>query len=47
MRTRQIGRDARNGRFVPLRVTRRRPNTTTVETIRTRGAAKRKRAVKK
>jgi hypothetical protein len=30
----QIGRDARTGRFIPLRVARRRPSTTTVETIR-------------
>ena len=34
MRTRKIGRDAITGRFVPVDETRRRPTTTTVETMR-------------
>lgn len=32
MRTRKIGRDARTGRFIPLRVARKRRRTSTVET---------------
>jgi hypothetical protein len=32
MQTRKIGRDARTGRFIPLRVARSRRRTTTVET---------------
>ncbi len=32
MRTRKIGRDARTGRFIPLRVARIRRRTSTVET---------------
>lgn len=35
MATRKIGRDARTGEFIPVEVARRRPNTTTVETIKT------------
>jgi len=31
---RQIGRDARNGRFIPVSEARRRPSTTVVETIK-------------
>ena len=31
----KIGRDAGNGRFLPVRVAQKRPRTTTVETIRT------------
>ncbi len=31
---RKIGRDARNGRFIPVRVARQRPSTTVVETIK-------------
>lgn len=30
----KIGRDARNGRFIPVEVAIRRPSTTTVETIK-------------
>ncbi len=33
--TRKIGRDAKNGQFVPLKETKRRPSTTVVETIKT------------
>jgi hypothetical protein len=32
--TRKIGRDARTGRIISVNEARRRPNTTTVETIR-------------
>lgn len=32
--TRQIGRDARTGEFIPVREAIRRPGTTVVETIR-------------
>jgi hypothetical protein len=31
---RKIGRDARNGQFIPVRVARQRPSTTVVETIK-------------
>lgn len=34
---RTIGRDAKTGRFIPVRVAKRRPNTTTVETLPKRG----------
>lgn len=33
--TRKVGRDARNGRFVPVKVAKQRPSTTVVETIKT------------
>lgn len=34
MTTVKIGRDAKNGQFIPVKVAVRRPSTTTVETIR-------------
>jgi len=34
MATRKIGRDARNGEFIPVKEAKRRPSTTTVETIK-------------
>jgi hypothetical protein len=34
MGTRKIGRDAKDGRFVPIKETIRRPSTTVVETIK-------------
>ena len=33
-KTRKIGRDARTGRFIPVKEARRRPKTTVVETIK-------------
>jgi hypothetical protein len=35
MATRKIGRDAKTGEFIPVKEAQRRPNTTTVETIKT------------
>jgi hypothetical protein len=35
MATRKIGRDARNGKFIPVKVAQVRKNTATVETIKT------------
>jgi hypothetical protein len=35
MATRQIGRDAKTGEFIPVKEAIRRPNTTVVETIKT------------
>ena len=35
MRIRKIGRDAKTGRIIPVKEARRRPNTTTVETVKT------------
>lgn len=31
----KIGRDAKTGKFIPIKEAERRPNTTTVETIKT------------
>ena len=33
-KTRKIGRDAKTGEFIPVEEAQRRPNTTTVETIK-------------
>ena len=33
-KTRKIGRDARNGQFIPVKVAEGRPDTTVVETIK-------------
>ena len=33
-KTKKIGRDARTGRFIPVKEARRRPKTTVVETIK-------------
>jgi hypothetical protein len=35
MAVRKIGRDAKTGRIISVREARRRPNTTTVETVKT------------
>ena len=35
MATRKIGRDAKTGEFIPVKEAKRRPNTTTVETVKT------------
>lgn len=35
MPTRQIGRDAKTGRIIPVKEAQRRPSTTTVETVKT------------
>jgi len=35
MSTFKIGRDAKTGEFIPVKEAQRRPNTTTVETIKT------------
>lgn len=35
MANRKIGRDAKTGEFIPVKEAQRRPNTTTVETIKT------------
>lgn len=35
MGTRKIGRDAKTGRIIPVKEAQRRPNTTTVETVKT------------
>lgn len=36
MATRKIGRDARNGRFIPVKTAQRRKATSVVETIKTK-----------
>lgn len=36
MGTKKIGRDAKTGRIIPVKEARRRPSTTTVETVNTR-----------
>jgi hypothetical protein len=36
MATKKIGRDARNGRFIPVKVAQRRKDTAVVETIKTK-----------
>ena len=41
MRTRKIGRDAGNGRFVPLKETVSRPGTTVTETVKLTSKPKR------
>ena len=33
-KTRKIGRDAKTGKFIPVKVAKQRPNTTIIETIR-------------
>lgn len=33
--SRKIGRDAKSGQFIPVKVAIRRPSTTTVETVKT------------
>ena len=35
MGARKIGRDAKTGEFIPVKEAQRRPNTTTVETVKT------------
>lgn len=40
MTTRKIGRDARNGKFIPVNEAIRRPATTTVEKIKTNPGGK-------
>ena len=35
MPTQKIGRDAKTGRIIPVKEAQRRPNTTTVETVKT------------
>ncbi len=35
MGIRKIGRDAKTGRIIPVKEAQRRPNTTTVETVKT------------
>lgn len=41
MNTRQIGRDAGTGQFIPVKVAERRPKTTVVETIKVPNPRKR------
>lgn len=38
--TTQIGRDAKTGRFIPVKEAKRRKSTTVVETIKRKGTAK-------
>lgn len=40
MTTRKIGRDARDGKFIPVNEAIRRPSTTTVETVKTNPSGK-------
>ena len=35
MGVRKVGRDAKTGEFIPVKEAKRRPNTTTVETVKT------------
>ena len=35
-KSRKVGRDAKTGRFIPIKEAKRRPSTTVVETIKTK-----------
>jgi hypothetical protein len=40
MATRRVGRDARNGKFIPVKVAQQRKNTAVVETVKVKKKSK-------